>query len=58
MKEIEMTIDMQDRSVTTSLPAKVYGSQSGIKILLELDPTSKVVIHKADGTIISYKYKS
>lgn len=38
------------------LKASIFGQGSGIRILLEQDPTSEVIVKKPD-LIISYKYK-
>lgn len=44
------------KGIATEMNDTVYSNKSGVKTLLELDPLSKVVIHKADGTTISYEY--
>ncbi len=57
VRHIEMTIKIDGKVVTTSLPERAYSTQSGVRLLLELDPTSTVTVTKADGLIITYKYK-
>ena len=51
-----MTLKTESGVSSTAMPEEVFPPHSGVRTLPELDPDSRVEVHKKDGTVITYQY--
>jgi hypothetical protein len=58
-RKIKLVINIEglNHPIISTLSEQAYSDESGVRRLLEIDPTSEVIVRKANGDTFSYSYE-